>query len=40
VIGLAYFAANSRSKESIIFPFPGKESKDDRNIKYSIKGGA
>jgi len=37
VAGLAYYAANSRSKSSVLFPFPGgKESADDSNKKYSI----
>ena len=36
-IGLAYFALNSRSTESRIFPFPGRESKEDKNRKYSLK---
>jgi amino acid transporter len=29
LIGFGYYAANSRSKESRIFPFPGKETKED-----------
>ena len=37
-IGLAYFALNSRSKESRIFPFPGQESEEDKHRKYSIRG--
>ncbi len=36
LIGLAYFAANSKSTSSRIFPFPGKEREEDRNVKYSI----
>ncbi len=36
-IGLAYFGLNSRSKESGIFPFPGKEAEEDKHMKYSIK---
>jgi NADH:ubiquinone oxidoreductase subunit K len=39
-IGLGYFAVNSRSRESGIFPFPGKERAEDKNTKYSIYGGA
>jgi basic amino acid/polyamine antiporter, APA family len=35
LIGFGYFAANSRSKSSRIFPFPGKE--EDKNAKYSIE---
>jgi APA family basic amino acid/polyamine antiporter len=38
LIGLAYFAANSRTKTSSIFPFPGKEPEKDRGLKYSIAG--
>ena len=36
-VGLGYFALNSRSKESRIFPFPGRESKEDkhRNTAYT-----
>src|SRR3990170_4619358 len=30
LIGLAYFAANSKSISSRIFPFPGKEREEDR----------
>jgi hypothetical protein len=37
-IGLAYFALNSRSKQSNIFPFPGRESEEDKHLKYSIRG--
>jgi hypothetical protein len=37
-IGLAYFAVNSRSRQSSIFPFPGRESEKDKNPKYSING--
>ena len=40
VAGLAYFALNSRSKESRIFPFPGREQEKDKLVKYSITGGA
>jgi amino acid transporter len=36
--GFGYFALNSRSTESRIFPFPGRESKEDKNTKYSIHG--
>jgi len=37
-IGLAYYFANSRSKESGIFPFPGgKETTEDKGKKYSIR---
>jgi amino acid transporter len=36
LIGLGYFAVNSRSAESRIFPFPGKERPEDRNTKYSV----
>ncbi len=36
VIGFAYFALNSRSRPSGIFPFPGKETAEDKNIKHSI----
>jgi amino acid transporter len=35
-IGLAYFAVNSRSAPSGIFPFPGKEREEDKAKKYSI----
>ncbi len=34
-IGLGYFALNSRSRESSIFPFPGRELEEDKK-KYSI----
>jgi basic amino acid/polyamine antiporter, APA family len=34
-IGLIYYFTNSRSKESGLFPFPGKE--EDKNAKYSIE---
>jgi amino acid transporter len=37
-MGLAYFAVNSRSSQSSIFPFPGRESEKDKNLKYSING--
>jgi APA family basic amino acid/polyamine antiporter len=37
-VGLGYFALNSRSTESRIFPFPGRESNEDKNLKYSIYG--
>jgi amino acid transporter len=37
-IGLAYFALNSRSKQSSIFPFPGRESEEDKHLKYSMRG--
>jgi amino acid transporter len=36
IIGLGYFALNSRSKESRIFPFPGREPTEDKQRKYSI----
>ena len=36
VIGLAYFAMNSRSTESHIFPFPGREREKDKTTKYSL----
>jgi amino acid transporter len=36
LIGLGYFAFNSRSAQSSIFPFPGKERPEDINTKYSI----
>jgi basic amino acid/polyamine antiporter, APA family len=36
LIGLGYYAVNSRSRESRIFPFPGKELPEDGNTKYSI----
>jgi len=36
--GFGYFALNSRSTESRIFPVPGRESKEDKNRKYSIHG--
>jgi hypothetical protein len=32
-IGLAYFAVNSRSAPSAIFPFPGKEREEDKGKK-------
>ena len=38
LIGLGYFGLNSRSTQSKIFPFPGKERQEDRNTKYSIRG--
>jgi basic amino acid/polyamine antiporter, APA family len=37
VVGLAYYFANSRSTESGLFPFPGRESPEDKNAKHSIK---
>lgn len=37
-LGLGYFALNSRSKESSLFPFPGRESEEDKAKKYSIYG--
>ena len=37
LIGFGYFAANSRSKSSKIFPFPGKELEEDKGKKYSIR---
>jgi hypothetical protein len=36
LIGFGYFAANSRSKPSGIFPFPGKEPPEDKDTRYSI----
>jgi basic amino acid/polyamine antiporter, APA family len=39
VIGLAYYALNSRSKPSHIFPFPGKEAPEDQNTKHRINQG-
>jgi amino acid transporter len=36
VLGLGYFAANSRSTSSRIFPFPGKETAEDKSKKHSI----
>jgi len=36
LIGFAYFAVNSRSTSSSIFPFPGKEQPEDRGKKYKI----
>ena len=35
-IGLGYFVLNSKSRESRIFPFPGKERPENKNTKYSI----
>jgi APA family basic amino acid/polyamine antiporter len=35
-IGLVYFAVNSRTATSSIFPFPGKEREEDKGKKYSI----
>jgi amino acid transporter len=35
LIGLAYFAVNSRSKPSSIFPFPGKERPEDDVKKFT-----
>jgi amino acid transporter len=35
-IGLGYFKINSRSRESRIFPFPGKERPEDKSRKYTI----
>jgi hypothetical protein len=35
-IGFAYYYANSRSKSSGIFPFPGKETAEDKDKKHSI----
>ena len=37
VVGLGYYFANSRSKESGLFPFPGKETAEDKNKKYSVQ---
>jgi APA family basic amino acid/polyamine antiporter len=36
LIGFAYFAANSKSRSSGIFPFPGKETSEDQKQKHSI----
>ena len=36
LIGLGYFAMNSKSTPSPVFPFPGKEKEQDRNVKYSV----
>jgi amino acid transporter len=36
VIGFAYYYFNSRSTSSGIFPFPGKETAEDKNKKHSI----
>jgi len=38
LIGLGYFAANSRSKPSSLLPFPGDEPEEDKHTKYSIYG--
>jgi amino acid transporter len=38
LLGLGYFARNSRSTPSPVFPFPGKERPEDTNTKYSIHG--
>ncbi len=38
LLGLGYFARNSRSTPSPVFPFPGKERPEDSKIKYSIHG--
>jgi hypothetical protein len=37
LMGFGYFAANSRSKSSKIFPFPGKELEEDKGEKFSIR---
>jgi amino acid transporter len=37
LIGLAYFLGNSRSTESKLFPFPGKEGTAGEAEKYSVK---
>ncbi len=37
LIGFAYFLGNSRSRESKLFPFPGKESPEGETKKYSIR---
>ena len=39
LLGLGYFARNSRSTPSPVFPFPGKERPEDTKTKYSIHGG-
>ncbi len=36
LIGLGYYAANSKSTSSSIFPFPGKEEAEEQTKKYSI----
>jgi amino acid transporter len=38
LLGLGYFARNSRSTPSQVFPFPGKERPQDSRAKYSIHG--
>src|SRR3990170_1089330 len=38
LLGLGYFARNSRSTPSSVFPFPGKERPEDNKTKYSIHG--
>lgn len=38
LIGLVYFAANSRSVSSSVFPFPGRETEKDQHTKYSVCG--
>jgi amino acid transporter len=38
VIGLVYYATNSRSRTSAIFPFPGKEKPEDAKRAVSIYG--
>ena len=40
LIGFGYFAANSKSKSSGIFPFPGKETAEDKDKKVSVYGSA
>ena len=36
LIGLGYFARNSRSTPTPVFPFPGKERPEDTHTRYSI----
>jgi hypothetical protein len=38
LLGLGYYARNSRSKPSAVFPFPGKELPEDNKRIYSIHG--
>lgn len=37
LLGLGYFVINSRSRESRIFPFPGKALPEDENTKYGLQ---
>ncbi len=36
LVGLGYFVVNSKSVESRIFPFPGKERPEEASVKFSI----